>query len=58
MEPQETSTESRPSEQESDRRPYEAPRVRSGQVFERVLLQSGTGCNNASIFVDCDIPCG
>ena len=35
------------------RRPYVAPRIESGDVFERVQLASG--CNEGTI--DCPIPC-
>ena len=35
------------------RLPYEAPRMRSGQAFERVVLASGE-CNEATF---CPIPC-
>jgi hypothetical protein len=36
------------------RRPYERPRIESGDAFERVQLASG--CNEG-IFDGCDVPC-
>lgn len=40
-------------EPERTRRPYVAPRIDSGEAFERVQLASG--CNEG-IF-DCEVPC-
>jgi hypothetical protein len=39
------------------RAPYEAPRIRTGPAFERVLLAS-SACNDANIFEGCTDPCG